>query len=144
MVQMMQNLRDLTSDVLCKMFFLTEETEPASKNFNFKYAVCIENDKFSIILVYTEKVARLLTENFLGIDDITDDDIYDTLKEVINIIAGNFIGIYLKNLSDKVPVPYAIKDIKELKTDDYMADMMFFKEDPLKLMLKFSCKPEEF
>ncbi len=138
MNQLMENLKELTSDVLYKMFFLIEEAEPLKKNFDFKYGVCIENDKFSIILLYTDKVAKLLTENFLGTDVISDEDIYDTLKEAINIIAGNFIGLHLKNLSDKVPVPYKIKDLKTIKNEDYNAKIMFFHEDPLKLMLKLN------
>lgn len=136
MNQIMEKLKELTSDVLCKMFFLIEEAEPIQKNFVFKYGVCLENNKFSMILLFTEKIAYLLTENFLGTKENSEEDIFDTLKEALNIIAGNFIGLYMKNLSDKVPVPYAIKNINELKTESYPAKIMFFNENPLKLMFK--------
>ncbi|MCL2063188.1 MAG: chemotaxis protein CheX [Candidatus Cloacimonetes bacterium] len=133
---MIQNLKDLTSNILETMFYLTEETEPIQKEQNFKYAVCIKDEKLDMILMFSGRTAVTMTENFLGTDDITDADIVDTLKEAINIITGNFIRISMNDQNAKINIPFMIDNISSIKTESYQTAMLFYKEEPLSILLK--------
>lgn len=135
-MEMIQNLKELTSSVLEKMFFLNQETEPINKNFNFKYAVNIKDPRVDIVILFCEKTARLMTENFLGTDDITETDIHDTIKESLNIIAGNYISTALSEYTKKIHIPVLFENISKLTFDQYESALLFYKEEPLKILLK--------
>jgi len=133
---MIQNLKDLTSNILETMFYLTEETEPIQPEYNYKYAVCIKDPKVDIILVFSERTAATMTENFLGYDDITEDDIIDTLKEAINIITGNFIRLSMNDQITKINIPIMIDNISAINTQSYETALLFYKEEPLNILIK--------
>ena len=135
MMTMIQNLKELTSNILETMFYLTEETEPIQKEYDYRYAVCIKDPKVEVILLFSVKTAISMTENFLGTDDISDSDIKDTLKEAINIIMGNFIRVSMNDAETKINIPF-IQEVSQVKTDGYDSEMLFYKEEPLNILLK--------
>jgi len=126
----------LTSNILEEMFFLSQETEPLVKNFDYKYAVGINDGKVDIIIMFCDKTAKMMTENFQGDDKITVADIHDTLKECVNIIVGNFLGDLYPNIPKKINIPVMIQDIRSIDIDSYDHSMLFFREEPLDILLK--------
>ena len=132
----LQILKDLTSNILEEMFFLTQETEPLVKNFDYKFAVRIKDEKADIILMFCEKTAKLMTENFQGDDNITTVDIHDTLKECVNIIVGNFLGSIYPNVPKRINIPEMIENIGSIDLNSYKSAMLYFREEPLDILLK--------
>ena len=132
---MIQNLKELTSNILETMFYLIEETEPIQVAYNYQYAVCIKDPKLEIILMFSRKTAIAITENFLGTDEIEETDIVDTLKEAINIITGNYIRITLNDMQTKINIPY-ILDVSDIKFENYNSALLFYKEEPLNILVK--------
>jgi len=126
----------LTSNILETMFFLTQETEPNVKSCEYKYAVNIKDPRIDIIIMFCESTAFAMTENFLGLDDITEKDIEDTLKESINIIAGNFIPKAFPDFGNKIYIPEMIRNFEEIDVKSYNSAMLFYKEAPLHILMK--------
>jgi len=118
------------------MFYLTQETEPLEKNFSYKYAVNIKDPRVDVIIMFCEQTAKLMTENFLGTDDITEKDVHDTLKESINIIVGNFVGSAIQDYTKKIHIPTVIDDVSSIKVDTYDSALLFYKEEALNILLK--------
>ena len=130
-----QILRDLTSDILVSMFYLIPETQPEAVKENFEYAANIRAEKLDIIMMFCKRTAALMAENFLGTDEITDQDICDTLKECINIIAGNFIGKEYPESSLIVPIPTITKNIKSVNTMNYEKINLYYNEEPTQILV---------
>jgi chemotaxis protein CheY-P-specific phosphatase CheC len=118
------------------MFFVTQETEPLVKHFNYKHAINIRDDKVDIILMFCEKTASVMTENFLGTDEISSQDIQDTLKESVNIIVGNFLGTMYPEMPKKINIPVMITNVHGIKVEAYESTILYFKEEPLNILLK--------
>jgi len=118
------------------MFFLTQETEPYSRKFDYKYAVNIRDPKVDLIIMFCEQTAYLMTENFIGSDEITERDIHDTLKESINIIAGNFMPRAIPDFANKIYIPQMVQDLGSIKDDLYHSALLYYREEPLKILLK--------
>ena len=135
-MEILQTLKDLTSNILEEMFFLTQETEPLVKNFDYKYAVRIKDEKADVILMFCEKTAKLMTENFQGDDNITTVDIHDTLKECVNIIVGNFLGTTYPNVPKRINIPEMVENIGSIDLNAYKSAMLYFREEPLDILLK--------
>ena len=133
---MIQELRELTSSIIESMFYLTEETQPLKENSNYKYAVSIKDTKVEIILMFCEKTAKVMAENFLGTDDINENDIIDTLKEAINIITGNFVRVNMNDKSMKINIPFTINTQTPIAFENYQFAFLFYKEETLKILLK--------
>jgi len=136
MKEMIQNLKELTSDILETMFYLTQETEPIQPAYDYKYIVSIKDPNVDIILKFSVKTAVTMTENFLGTDEISENDIEDTLKEAINIITGNFIRITMNDLNTKINIPFMIRDVSSIRESEYGSELLFYKEEPLNILLK--------
>ena len=135
-METLQTLKDLTSNILEEMFFLTQETEPLVKNYDYKYAVRIKDEKADVILMFCDKTAKLMTENFQGDDKITTIDIHDTLKECVNIIVGNFLGAIYPNVTKRINIPEMIENIGSIDLNAYQSAMLYFREEPLDILLK--------
>jgi hypothetical protein len=135
-MEMITNLKDLTSNILETMFFLTQETEPQNSNKKYKYAVNIKDPRVDLIIMFSEKTAYTMTENFLGNDEITEQDIHDTLKESINIIAGNFMPKAFPDFGNKIFIPVMVKNISGIDIASYNSAMLYYREEPLNILLK--------
>jgi chemotaxis protein CheY-P-specific phosphatase CheC len=131
-----QILKDLTSNILETMFFLIQETPPEEKENVFKCAVQIKNPKVDIIIMYCEKTARQMAENFLGTDEFDEQDIQDTLKESINIIAGNFIGAELADITKRVHIPTLIENTDSIDVPKFDKAVLYYNEEPVQILLK--------
>ena len=130
-----QILRDLTSNILETMYFLVQETPPDEPNYGYKYAVSIKDPRVDIILMFCEQTAREMSVNFLGINEIELQDIHDTLKESINIIAGNFICAELAEYTKKINIPTMLEPDK-IDDSTYESAILFYNEEPVKILLK--------
>jgi hypothetical protein len=135
-METIQILRDLTSKILDEMFYITEETEPLVKDFNYKFAVNIKDDKADIILMFCDKTAKLMTENFIGTNKISVNDIHDTLKECVNIIVGNFLGTLFPEMPKKINIPTIIEKVGTIDIHAYDHAILYFKEEPLDILVK--------
>ena len=133
---MIQDLRELTSNILETMFFLMEETEPFQIEFNYKYAVNIKDEFMDIIMMFGPKTAVQMAENFMGTDDISVSDISDTLKEAINIIVGNLIRQNMQQVTTKVSIPVMIENLATIKPEEYQTVLLFYNDEPLNLLIK--------
>lgn len=91
-------LKDVISEVFETMFFADvdfEECEGEGGAFEYGSETCLENHDGCIILrmQISEKFARMITANFLGVDEaganeIDEDDLIDSLRELANMVAG--------------------------------------------------------
>ncbi len=91
-------LRDVISEVFETMFFTDvdfEECGGADRAFEYGSQTRLEHHEGCIVLTMGmgEKFARIITANFLGIDEakaneITEDDLVDSLRELANMVAG--------------------------------------------------------
>jgi chemotaxis protein CheY-P-specific phosphatase CheC len=117
------------------MFFLIQETPSEDQNIELKYAVNIKDPKVDIIMLFCEETAYSMAENFLGTDEIEDSDIVDTLKECINIIAGNIIGNELMEYTTRVNIP-SMLDIATIDKSTFEKAVLFYNEKPVEILLK--------
>ena len=91
-------LRDVISEVFETMFFADvdfEEREGAGRAFEYGSETRLENHDGCIVLTMqiSEKFARMITANFLGMEEaraneIDEDDLVDSLRELANMVAG--------------------------------------------------------
>jgi len=134
-MKMIQILEELTSNILETMFFLIQET-PCDTEPKYKYGVNIKDTKVDIIILYCERTAQEMSVNFLGTDEIKEQDLCDTLKESINIIAGNFIGSEFAEANTRIRIPEMIPNIDAIKQSEYESTMLWYNEEPVKILLK--------
>ncbi len=132
-----QTLKDLISNILKKMFFLNEETAPDKFMETFFYSTEITDNNFHILLLFSDKLACEITENFLGFEDYDQEDVLDCLQEVVNMITGNFIGICFPEHDKLLPFPTSsICDTSTLSVEEYESDYLFYHLQPLKILYK--------
>ena len=136
MMEMIQDLKELTSNILETMFFLMQETEPIQVVEDYKYAVSIQDPKVEIVLMFCGKTAAMMAENFIGMDEISENDVIDTLKEAINIVAGNFIRSCMNDLQTKINIQFVIKDVGKINLGEYSTALLYYQEEPLNILLK--------
>jgi len=92
-----QVLRDVISEVLESMFFAMvefEECESGDGSFDYASEIHLTNHKghIAICLRVSEEFARMITANFLGIEEtqVSEDDLKDSLKELANMVGGGY------------------------------------------------------
>lgn len=93
-------MKDAISDVLETMFFVMVDFEGDPMSDPFYYCeshIALYGEKstqMSIHVRIVESFAKVITANFLGKaeDDIVSEDIEDTVKELTNMIGGNYIA----------------------------------------------------
>jgi hypothetical protein len=92
-----QVLKDVISDILETMFFsMVEFGECGSGDRLFDYGSEIHllnhTGRTAISLRVSEKFARMITANFLGVEEsqVDDDDLKDSLKELANMVGGGY------------------------------------------------------
>jgi len=90
-----QVLKEVISEVLETMFYAMVEFEQSATGnhpFDFESEILLTNSdgKIVISLQVSEEFARMTTADFLGIgqDQIKDDDIEDSMKELANMVGG--------------------------------------------------------
>lgn len=133
---MIQTLKDTISEVIAEMCFMYEETEPEQIQENYSWYVMVDDSKFSIYLYFDEENTQEITANFLGIGDkpaVADQQ--DTLKEILNMIIGRFIGEVYPDHADLLPIPVCQQ--KPFNLPEHGADNEFFlyyNQKPLKIV----------
>ncbi|MCD4829048.1 MAG: hypothetical protein K8R90_06420 [Candidatus Cloacimonetes bacterium] len=119
------------------MFFLIEETPPDVIVEKFDYITRIEDDLFDATLLMNASLATEITENFLGIPETpTEEDILDCLQEVVNMMAGNFVGAVYPEHDRLLPFPRAARFDGILPDDAHEKDLIFYRERPLAVFFK--------
>jgi hypothetical protein len=90
-----QVLKAVISEVLETMFFAVvdfEHSGPGDHTFDFESEILLSSSEGKIVisLQVGEEFARMTTADFLGIgqDQVKEDDIEDTMKELANMIGG--------------------------------------------------------
>ncbi len=90
-------MRDAISEVLETMFFtLVDFVDLTSSSRPYQYASMIslidELRQVHITFNVTDPFARMITANLVGVDEdeVKSDDLEDTMKELANMIGGNF------------------------------------------------------
>ncbi|HPK40949.1 MAG TPA: chemotaxis protein CheX [Candidatus Cloacimonadota bacterium] len=136
MKKKMKNLRDVTSNIIERMFFMNEETIPDHFNNTFVYCSSINHPNLKIELYCGEELANILTKNFLGIDEVNESDILDALKEILNMIAGNYVGEYLKDFPASIPVPNSIVLPNNFTLKNKYCEVLFYESLPFCISLK--------
>jgi hypothetical protein len=126
-----KNLRDVTSNILENMFFLYEETVPDQYNQQFAYCTFINDPSLKIKMMVTEKLGKSLAQNFLGTDIVDQNDVLDVIKEILNMIIGNYIGKYSIKFEHLIPVPQSIFLPKDYLAEEKNSDIIFYESEPL-------------
>jgi len=92
-----QVLKEVISEVLETMFFAVvefEQGEASNHPFDYESEILLFNHEGKIVisLQVSEEFARMTTADFLGIgqDQVKDDDIEDSMKELANMIGGGY------------------------------------------------------
>jgi len=92
-----QLLKHVISDVLETMFFsMVEFGECGQGDQCFDYGseihLLTHSGRTAISLRVSEEFARMITANFLGVEEnqVNDDDMEDSLKELANMVAGGY------------------------------------------------------
>jgi len=118
-------MRDSISEVLEKMFFLTLDFQEAADEHEFldSYSgdILVSRLDFSgpfsgfFELLIPERLAILMAADFMGSneDNVSQDQVYDTVKEIINMVAGNTFS----NLDRQTPMNL---DIPEMVPFDHI------------------------
>ena len=90
-------MRDAISEVLETMFFVPVdfESEDASalvSEHQSSVSLYGKGCRLDVAIEVSDSFARLITANLLGMDEgaVTHDDIEDTMKELANMIVGNY------------------------------------------------------
>lgn len=97
--QWQTKMKDVISDLLETMFFLSVEfeAETLTTRYDLESSISLARDlqKMQIDLRMTEPFARVAAANFLGIDEneVTVDDIEDVVKEIANMVAGSYMTL---------------------------------------------------
>lgn len=126
-----KNLRDVTSNILENMFFLYEETVPDQYNQQFAYCAFINDPSLKIKMMVTEKLGKSLAQNFLGTDIVDQSEVLDVIKEILNMIIGNYIGKYSIKFEHLIPVPQSILLPKSYQSEEKNSDLIFYDSEPL-------------
>ncbi len=95
----LENFSRVISDIFEDMFFLFHDEpipdhRPGNRSW---YRICIAvigPDPFSLHFSFSDKLARIMAENYLGLDsaDISQDIAVDVIKEAVNVMAGNLLN----------------------------------------------------
>lgn len=90
-------MRDAISEVIETMFFVPVdfENEDAStlvSEHQSSISLYGKGCRLDVAIEVSDSFAKLITANFLGLDEgaVTHDDIEDTMKELANMVVGNY------------------------------------------------------
>lgn len=119
------NLKEVTSKILEEMFFMYEETVPDHFDHHLVYCASVILPGTKISMITGQVIGESMAKNFLGLDDVDENDIKDVIKEMVNMIAGNYIGLYMNYYHEKIPVPL-IEDAKSFDIDKIPDSVMMF------------------
>jgi len=135
-----QILKHTTSNVLQKMFFMIEETPPERIQENYEFYTYVTKNDIEIHLLFSKKMAEEITENFLGIPQVTsDEEILDCIGEITNMICGNFVGEIFQDMEKMLPLPTSKKIRENIRFDSsYQDETLFYNGQPIKLYFKTS------
>jgi len=127
-MEMLTNLKTVIFKVFQDMFFLFPEDyeeEPKFTKDIIRVNIAIykrEDDKKTLSFYFTESLAKMMTENYLGQnDELSDVIIQETLKEAVNVIGGNFLNSFEESYNLGIPEiskPESEKNIYEKVEDD--------------------------
>ncbi len=95
--QMMKKWKDLEKqifNILSEMFFLFPEDEtPSLPKELYEGSISISNGSpIHLHFFIGADLAKVMAENFIGEDEITERDIVETIKEFVNMVVGNYIS----------------------------------------------------
>jgi hypothetical protein len=118
-LELEQVLKEVISEVLESMFFAMVEFEgcgPGDGPFDYASEINLTNHKgrIAICLRVSEEFARMITANFLGIEEsqVHDDDLKDSLKELANMVGG---GLHVRsNYADR---RLGIPTVRKIESD---------------------------
>ncbi len=131
-----QILREMISKVLSEMFYLYEETPVNLNREIFYYMAEVRDDQFEIRILVGKELGKILTSNFLGVEgDLSEEDVNDSLKEILNMIVGNYIGRCYPNFKKNLPIPSTLKIENYCKDATASECNMFYQGLPLKAIL---------
>lgn len=127
-MEMLTNLKTVIFKVFQDMFFLFPEDYEEELKFSkdiIKVNIDIykrEDEKKTLSFYFTESLAKMMTENYLGQEDeLSDVIIQETLKEAVNVIGGNFLNSFEESYNlgiPEIPAPESEKNLKEKLEDD--------------------------
>lgn len=139
-------LKRLTFKVLEESCFLLptqpktieEYTTPPKETITVKIEC---GDRYGIYVQFDNKLAPEIAENMLGLplDEIEDDLIESSLKEMVNIIGGNFMNSTNIPTSAKLSIPEIISGPLEKSysypVSDTLTETVFLNDRKIKLTL---------
>lgn len=132
-----QILKELISNIISEMFFLYEETPPDYYQNLYDFAVDFDCAYFSIQLYLNRNLAELITTNFIGVDTASDEDILDVLKELMNMVVGNFSVKIKHGFEGLLPIPISRKlEQDSLIENDTACEYLFYNDNPIKILYK--------
>ncbi len=95
---MLQTLKEVIFSVFETMFFLFPEVVENEKDLPdmpkdyFKSTLRLNDNKWLLILLGSEKLAEAMAKNFLGhVGPVDESEIADVFREAVNVIGGNFL-----------------------------------------------------
>ncbi len=131
-----QLLKDTISDVISEMCFLYEETEPRHWRDKYDYFAKVKGHFFDFYIGFDEEIAQLMTSNFLGeITDMDENDITETIKELVNMILGKFVGLCYPNYPSLLPIPqckHATAEFPAFLPEDSL--VYFYRKKPMRVV----------
>ncbi|MHC1724599.1 MAG: chemotaxis protein CheX [Syntrophobacteraceae bacterium] len=126
-------LTDVISEVLETMFFSMVDFE-GEKNgnqpFDYESEVQLFNHRgrYAILLRVSNDFARMMTANFLGIeeDQVKDEDVEDSLKEFANMVGGSYHA-QINDIELRLGIPEVRRFVKndEVLDGSYAAGVQF-------------------
>jgi len=136
-------LKRLTSKVLETTCFLFQSEENAAVNAT-KNEVSIRincGTRFSIYLTFDQSLSANISCNMLGLssDELTSEIQESSLKEITNMIGGNFMNSMQLPASTKLSLPEVISGGPEVgqsrPVTDVLSDTLYIETRPLKITL---------
>lgn len=125
MIQWQQKMKDVISELLETMFFISVDfgSQHAGTVYCLESQICLARDMrcVGIHLRLTESFARAAAANFLGIDEegVEWHDIEDVAKEMTNMIGGSYM-LQMEGDRWSLGIPSAIRLTDG--ADDQVAD----------------------
>jgi hypothetical protein len=116
--EILQTLREVIFKVFETMFFLFPEVIENQEDVTdmprdyFKARIHLNDNKWLLILLGSEKLAEAMTKNFLGQEGSVDEfQVADVFREAVNVIAGNF----LMKLGGKKRISLGIPEVEKCR-----------------------------
>jgi len=136
-------LKRLTSNVLETTCFLFQSEEnPAVKTTENEVSIRINcGTRFSIYLIFDQKLSTDISCNMLGLsaNELTDEIEESTLKEITNMIGGNFMNSVQMPATTKLSLPEVMNGGPEAgqsrPVTDVLSDTVYIENRPVKITL---------